>query len=125
MIKNFYQFNENILQKLTLYHGTSNNTANYLIENGWIPRKIGSGGNMGNPRYLYVTTEPEDARWFSNQIGEDTVVEIKDIPLDFLRPDPEDEAGFTMKELLNRKGLPSKFIIIKELDKKHFRIYEN
>ena len=79
----------------------------------------------GNPRYLYVTTEPEDARWFSNQIGEDTVVEIKDIPLDFLRPDPEDEAGFTMKELLNRKGLPSKFIIIKELDKKHFRIYEN
>ena len=47
MIKNFYQFNENILQKLTLYHGTSNNTANYLIENGWIPREIGSGGNMG------------------------------------------------------------------------------
>lgn len=40
--------------------------------------------------------------WFAEEKGCNTVIEIMNIPIDYLRPDPEDEAGFTMKELLNR-----------------------
>ena len=39
---------------------------------------------------------------------------------------PEDEAGFTMKELLDRidtNGFPSKFILTKPLDNSHFKPY--
>lgn len=126
MITKFKLF-ENKSNTLTLYHGTSDIIGDYLIENGWKPRQSSGSGNMGNPKYLYVTTDPEDARWFSNEIGEDTVIEIIDVPIEFLRPDPEDEAGFTMDDLLKRKvtGLPSKFIITQPLDKNYFKKYEN
>ena len=39
---------------------------------------------------------------------------------------PEDEAGFTMKELLDRidtNGFPAKFILTKPLDNSHFKLY--
>lgn len=126
MITKFKLF-ENKDVTLTLYHGTSDIIGNYLIENGWKPRENGSGGNMGNPKYLYVSTNPEDARWFSNEIGEDTIIELENVPLEYIKPDPEDEAGFTMTELLDRikrTKLPAKFIIIKELDKKYFKKHE-
>lgn len=48
------------------------------------------------------------------------------IPIEYLRPDPEDEAGFTMKELLDRidtNGFPAKFILTKPLDNSHFKPY--
>ena len=115
---------ENI-HNLTLYHGTSLNNAISLVNNGWQPYSGNIGGNIGQNKYLYLTNEPENARWFANEKGEDTIVEVSNVPLEYLKPDPEDEAGFTMKELLNRidkTGLPSSFVLYKDLNSDHFKI---
>ncbi len=126
-VKSFNQFiNENVSRTLTLYHGTCEGNGKNLIENGWKPTNSGYGGNMGNPNYLYLSSEPEDALWFAEEKGCNTVIKIMNIPIDYLRPDPEDEAGFTMKELLDRidtNGFPSKFILTKPLDNSHFKPY--
>jgi hypothetical protein len=131
-VKTFNQFiNENINRKLTLYHGTCKENGDSLIENGWKPRSGGYGGNMGNPNYLYLTSEPEDALWFAEEKGCTSVIEVSNIPLDYLRPDPEDEAGFTMTELLDRIDTekkyksPAKFILTKPLDNSYFSEYSN
>ena len=102
MIQKFDQFLfETLNRKLTLYHGTCKENADNLVENGWKPsNRIGS--NMGQGQYLYLSSEPEDALWFAQEKGCDTVVEVKDIPIELLRPDPEDEAGFSMNDLLRR-----------------------
>ena len=126
-VKSFNQFiNENVSRTLTLYHGTCESNGKNLIENGWKPINSGYGGNMGNPNYLYLSSEPEDALWFAEEKGCNTVIEVINIPIDYLRPDPEDEAGFTMKELLDRidtNGFPVKFILTKPLDNSHFKLY--
>ena len=117
--------NENFNDTITLYHGTCLSNGENLIQNGWKPINNSYGGNMGNPNYLYLTSEPEDALWFAEEKGCDTVVIVKNVPISFLRPDPEDEAGFSMSDLLNRmniNGLPSKFILTKELKSNHFEI---
>ena len=127
MIKKFDQFLfETLNRKLTLYHGTCKENADNLVENGWEPsNRIGS--NMGQGRYLYLSSEPEDALWFAQEKGCDTVVEVKDIPIEFLRPDPEDEAGFTMNDLLKRideTEFPAKFALRQELSSHYFKIYK-
>lgn len=111
---------------ITLYHGTSKESANEFLKNGWSPRKEGAGANFGNPKYLYLTSEPEDALWFAQEKGEDTIVKVSNIPLSYLKPDPEDEAGFTMKELLDRiknSNSPSKFALFQPLDSSHFQAF--
>jgi len=127
-VKNFDRFiNENFNRKLTLYHGTCDENAKNLVENGWYPINTTFGGNMGNPKYLYLSSAPEDALWFAEEKGCNTIVQIVDIPIDYLRPDPEDEAGFTMKELLNRidtSKFPAKFILTIPLNNSHFKIYK-
>lgn len=115
---------ENI-RNMTLYHGTSLNSATSLVNNGWQPYSGFIGGNNGQNKYLYLTNDPENARWFANEKGDDTIVEVSNIPLEYLRPDPEDEAGFTMKQLLNRideTGFPASFVLYKELNSDHFKI---
>lgn len=110
---------------ITLYHGTTKYCADNMVENGWKPLKYSSGSNQGNPNYLYLTSEPENALWYAENNNGNTIVEVKDIPLSFLRPDPEDEAGYTMSELIERMNhsmMPANFILTKELDKKHFKI---
>lgn len=117
--------NESLNDTITLYHGTCLTNGENLIQNGWKPINKTYGGNMGNPNYLYLTSEPEDALWFAKEKGCNTVVIVKNIPISFLRPDPEDEAGFSMDDLLDRmndNGLPSKFVLTKELNSKHFEI---
>ena len=124
MIYTYKKFiNENIKNTLTLYHGTCN--GENLIKNGWKPNTGYVGSNMGNPNYLYLSSEPQDALWFAEEKGCNIVIEIVDIPIDYLRPDPDDEAGFSMKELLDRinnSKLPSKFILTKQLNNKHFKL---
>ena len=117
-------------QTITLYHGTSHASAAALQANGWQPRAGSQGGNMGNPAYLYLTSGWEDAQWFANEKGESAIVQLRDVPLAFLRPDPEDEAGFTMAELLERiaeepDGMPSKFILTKPLPASHFVFFKD
>jgi len=127
MIQKFDQFLfETLNRKLTLYHGTCKENADNLVENGWKPsNRIGS--NMGQGQYLYLSSEPEDALWFAQEKGCDTVVEVKDIPIELLRPDPEDEAGFSMNDLLRRideTGFPAKFALLQELSSHYFKIYK-
>ncbi len=127
MIKKFDKFLfETLNRKLTLYHGTCKENANNLVENGWKPsNRIGS--NLGQGKYLYLSSEWEDALWFAQEKGCNTVVEVKDVPIEFLRPDPEDEAGFSINDLLKRideTGFPAKFALHQELDSKYFRIYK-
>lgn len=121
-----HEMEEESHEGLTLYHGTNKNVADHLIKNGWQPRESGYSGNMGNPRYLYLTSDPENAMWYANEIGGDVVLEVRNIPIEYLIPDPEDEAGFTINELLNRmkkiSKMPSNFALTQSINKNHFRI---
>ena len=122
----FEEYNEPCI---TLYHGTTKQNAVRLITNGWEVSNI-IGSNLGNPKYLYLTSEPEDAMWFANENSGDVILQVIDIPISYLIPDPEDEAGFSMRELLDRfystkkYKTPVKFALYKPLDSKHFNYYE-
>lgn len=111
------------LTKLTLYHGTCSENAEKLVNSGWEPRVTGYGANMGNPKYLYLSNEPLDALWFANSRGCDSVVQLTDVPIELLSPDPEDEAGYSMQDLLNRSWGPSKFILKGKLGSEYFKNY--
>ena len=110
--------------KLTLYHGTCLDNAKNLINNGWEPNIVGSGANMGNPNYLYLTDFPENAEWFANEKGCSTIIKVSNIPIEYLRADPEDFSGYTTDEVLNMMGggMPVSFILTKKLDKSYFSI---
>ena len=112
--------NESQESSPTLYHGTSPESAQSLVTNGWQPNKHPRGGNMGDPRYLYLTTGIEDAKWFAKG----SVVEVK-APLEHLIPDPEDASADTVEEELTvskRTGLPAKLALTRPLGPEHFRI---
>lgn len=105
-----------------LYHGTCASNAASLVQNGWAPRAGGQGGNMGQTRFLYLSTVREDALWFAEQKGCDAVVEVRDVPLDHLRVDPEDGSWDTLEdELAGHNGLPGKVVLTKPLPARHFR----
>lgn len=74
---------------VTLWHGTTAANARDLLANGFSPEGWRSGGNGGRRGHLYLTTDAEDARWFSNEMGEDVVLKIR-IPANQLIVDPED-----------------------------------
>lgn len=110
---------------LTLYHGTCLENAQKLIENGWQPNKVSSGGNQGNPKYLYLTTGYDDAMWFANEKGCDTVVILNNVPLEYLIPDPEDAIGDTAEhelEMANKLNFPAKFALTVSLPAEYFEI---
>jgi hypothetical protein len=110
---------------LTLYHGTTPDAAKALIERGWQPNQWGPGGNMGQARYLYLTTGVEDAEWFANEKGSRTVVEVMNVPIPYLIPDPEDGMEGTIEAELasaSRIGFPAKLALVRPLGPEHFRI---
>lgn len=109
-------------QQITLYHGTCKINSQQLLKNGWKPNSSSQGSNMGQTKYLYVTTEPEDAMWFANQKGCNSIIEIT-TTIDNIIPDPEDEAGYTKTELLNDKsGMARKFVIFKPISKSQIKL---
>lgn len=114
---------------ITLYHGTCEGNARHLLENGWEPNGGQMGANMGQSRYLYLSTGWEDALWFAEEKGCSAVLEIQDIPLAYLEADPEDEAGYSMDELLDdlgspdSMGFPRKFVLKTPLPATHFTVY--
>jgi hypothetical protein len=69
---------------INLYHGTTLESAALLTQNGWHPNSFASGSQCGQSRYLYLTTHPEDALWFANEKGSETVLELKDVPYSIL-----------------------------------------
>jgi len=112
---------------ITVYHGTCASNANQLIKNGWKPNLHESGANQGNSKYLYVSSMAEDALWFAENAGCNTIVKIENVPVSNLLPDPEDESGYTINDLLQRidKGImPAKFILHQPLEASYFSVYK-
>jgi len=105
---------------VTLYHGTSASSAAAMIENGWAPNSGFVGGNAGQTRYLYLTNEPENARWFANEKGEDTILKVV-VPISSLIVDPEDGIEDTVsEELAHRVGNVALF---KPISRQAFSLY--
>lgn len=110
-------------ETLTLYHGTTPEAARLLADNGWQPNMVPAGANQGQPRYLYLTTHYEDALWFAEQKGCDTVVRLDDVPIDILAVDPEDGIGDTvLEEVSSPHGLPGKLVLTRPLASSHFTV---
>lgn len=108
---------------VTLYHGTCPESAAVLLEDGWTPNSGSVGGNVGQAKYLYLTTEPGDARWFANEKGCDTILMLRDVPVSVLAVDPEDGTEDTVREELNKStGLPGKVVLTKPLAANHFSV---
>lgn len=106
----------------TLYHGTCQDSADALLQNGWEPNVWPRGGNSGDPNYLYLSTDSEDAMWFANEKDCDVVIAVVDVPLDYLEVDPDDGTHDTVEaELSGHLGLPGKVVLIKRLSAQHFR----
>ena len=105
-----------------LYHGTCEDSAEALLKHGWQPNAWGGGSNMGQRRYLYLSTGEEDARWFAEEKGCDVVLAITNVPLDHLIVDPEDGSYDSLEdELHSPMGLPGKVVLIKPLSADHFQ----
>jgi RNA:NAD 2''-phosphotransferase len=110
------------METATLYHGTTAENAELLLEHGWEPNKVSGGGNCGQSRYLYLSTGYEDALWFAEQKGSDIVLEVSDIPLDHLRVDPEDGVYDTVEEEMSSPGgFPGKLVLTRPLEASRFR----
>lgn len=106
---------------ITLYHGTCEANAKALMQNGWKPGSGQQGANMGQTRYLYVTNVVENALWFAQEKGCDTVVKLTNVPLAALQVDPEDGTGETVQdELNNAHGLPAYLVLTQPLSAEHF-----
>ena len=110
---------------ITLYHGTCSDSAKILLSQGWSSNSGTTGGNQGNPGYLYLTTEYDDAMWFAQQKGCNTVLKISDVPVSFLIVDPEDGVGDDVEDEINSKfGLPGKVVLTRSLPKGHFSLMQ-
>jgi hypothetical protein len=111
-------------QTVTLYHGTCEGSARALMSKGWQPNSVQQGANRGQTRYLYMTSGPEDALWFAEEKGCDTVLEIRNVPIAMLRVDPEDGTYDTVEQELNSpNGFPGKVVLTGPLGPEHFSLY--
>jgi hypothetical protein len=99
------------VEMVTLYHGTCAESAEALCTNGWAPNSGSQGGNMGQAKYLYLTTLAENARWFANEKGCNSILLVT-VPKAWLIVDPEDGVGETVDEEFAhalKTGLPGNF----------------
>ena len=121
MMRHFMQIVENA-RAVTLYHGTCAGNAEVLCQNGWQPGSGQQGGNMGQTRYLYLTSGIEDAEWFANEKGCTTVLAVT-VPVDYLIVDPEDGVGDTVEDELNSPhGLPGKVALTRAVGPEAFKV---
>jgi len=111
----------------TLYHGTCPENAEAIMKNGWEPNQVSSGGNAGQPQYLYLTNFPENAQWFANEKGCDTILEVRNIPMSYLEVDPEDGTEDTVERELNfsEKAFPGTVVLTKPLPADHFKVFKS
>jgi hypothetical protein len=112
---------------MKLYHGTSRENAIKLLNQGWSPFQISSGANRGNPRYLYLTNEPENALWFAQEKGESIVLVLEDIPLEYLAVDPEDGLKDSVEqEILHsvKTKLPAYLVLTKPIGPNFFKLFK-
>lgn len=83
--------------KVTLYHGTSAENAEKLMRDGFDPANTRVGPNGGSSRLLYLTDEPENARWYAERHADGVVVSVR-VPASALLVDPEDGVHDTIVE---------------------------
>jgi hypothetical protein len=108
---------------MILYHGTSRTSAALLIERGWSPNSWSSGGQCGDPRYLYLTNDPENGAWYAEEKEDGVVIEVE-VPDDCLRVDPDDGTYDTVAEELSMKnGIPGSVVATKPLPAAAFRYH--
>ena len=108
---------------VTLYHGTTKASAERMIREGWWPHSHPSGGQCGNPAWLCLTNDPENALWYAQEKGCNTVVEVQ-VPKSFLRVDPHDGVEDTVDaELNNTLNLPGCVVCTKPLQPESFHIH--
>jgi hypothetical protein len=110
---------------ITLYHGTTLLNGLNLVKYGWEPNRCAT--DLSNSKYLYLTSDYDDAMWYANEKSGNTIVEITNIPIDFLSPDPESEIGYNIENLLRRlikNKKPSKFVLTQTLNNEHFNIFD-
>jgi hypothetical protein len=104
-----------------LYHGTCKENAKNILKNGWQPNSGQQGGNMGQTKYLYLSTGYEDALWFANEKGCNSVIKVVNVPKSCLIVDPEDGLEDNLDDELNLPyGMPGKIALIKQLGPEHF-----
>jgi len=109
---------------VTLYHGTTEDAAGALLSGGWKPNSGRMGGNCGDPRLLYLTTEPENALWFAQEKGGSTVLAVQ-VPIDSLIVDPEDGSEETVEEELRQPfGIPGSVACTEPLPASTFSLHD-
>jgi hypothetical protein len=111
---------------VTLYHGTDDVSGESLIENGWEPNAWSAGGNCGQTRCLYLTSEPENALWFAEEKGFSTVLAVELAVADLI-VDPEDGIGESVAEeieIAERNGLPYNLAAVRPIPAGAFRLHE-
>lgn len=86
---------------MILYHGTTKESAEKILKNGWEPSSYFSKGNQGDSNLLYLTNEIDNARWFSEQNGGDVVLAVE-IDEDKLIVDSQDGIGENVMDEIKR-----------------------
>ncbi|WP_371436167.1 hypothetical protein [Polaromonas sp.] len=84
--------------EVLLFHGTTRENALQLLKVGCGGRAP-TGANQGSRSLLYVTTDPRNALWFSQQAGERVVLQVR-VPAAQLVVDPEDGTHDSVEEEL-------------------------
>lgn len=113
-----------LAKSITLFHGTCPENAKALIADGWKPNQISPGGNMGQAKYLYLSTGYDDALWYAEEKGCNVILEVQ-VPKNYLEVDPEDGFGPTVDDELTteeRIGTPGKLVLTKPLPAANFKI---
>lgn len=91
--------------RITLFHGTTQENAEILLQDGFDPSRCITGANGGRAGHLYLTDRAENARWYAGEDG--TVLAIR-IRFSDLVVDPEDGVAPTViQELMSSHGLPA------------------
>lgn len=110
---------------LTLYHGTTPSSAENLMKNGWHPNSGHIGSQMGQTRYLYLTSLPENASWYAEEKGSSTVLAVKVHKSDLI-VDPEDGVGSNLDDewrSTSQYKIPANFALKNSLPDNAFTLY--
>jgi hypothetical protein len=106
---------------VSLYHGTSIRNAERLLNYGWSPNSSIIGSNGGSTQYLYLTNEFDNAKWYADRTDDPVVILVKNIPIQWLKVDPDDGVEDTvLDELNNPLGLPGNVVLHHALSVDHF-----
>ena len=118
-----------IPSQVYLYHGTTKDTAVHLSKTGWKTGDSIVGANAGNPRLLYLTTTIDNARWYAEENGGDTVIRVKLNTKDLIF-DPEDgnpdlfdySIDVAIEKLMKDKNTIANFATSKPIPSKNIKI---